>query len=73
MRCKSQHKTFLINIPYTGLKVKGKKNGKTKISSFHRLNRMLLAINLCQDATLCGFTKMKPPFPPLFMAITTEK
>ena len=26
---------------------------------------MICAINLCQDATLCGSTKIKPPFLPL--------
>ena len=57
-----QHKTTSTDIPYTDLKVKGRKNGKTKILSPCRRNRMLRAINLCQDATLCDSTKMKPPF-----------
>ena len=48
----------------TGLKVKGRKNGKTEIPSPCRRNRTLCAINLCQDATLRGCTKMKPPFLP---------
>ena len=59
---KLQHKTTLTNIPYTGLKVKGRKKGKTKISSPRRQIWMICAINLRQDASLCGSTKIKPPF-----------
>ena len=60
-RRKSQHKTTSTNIPYTGLKVKGRKNGGIKTPSPRRRNQMIRAINLCQGATLCGSTKMKPP------------
>ena len=62
--CKSQDKTTSIDILYTGLKVKGKgrKNGKTKTPSPRRRNQTLCAINLCQDATVCGSTKIKPLF-----------
>ena len=57
-RYNSQHKPTSTNIPYNGLKVKGRKNGKIKTSSPCRWNGMLHAINLCQDNTLCGSTKI---------------
>ena len=63
-RCNSQHKPTSTNIPYNGLKVKGKKNGKTRTPSPYWRNQMLCAINFCQDNALCGSTKMKPPFLP---------
>ena len=62
--CKLQHKTTLINIPYTGLKVKGRKKGKTKIPSPYRQIRMVWAVDFRQDTTLCGSTKMKLLFLP---------
>ena len=61
-RCKLQHKTSSVNIPYTDLKIKGRNRGRTKFPSPCRHNIMICAFNLCQDATLCGFTKMKLPF-----------
>ena len=64
MHRKSRHKTTSTNIPYTGLKVKGRNKGKTKIPSSCRQKRMIRAINLCQDATCHESTKMKPPFLP---------
>ena len=45
----TQYKPTLTNIPYYGLKDKGGKNGKTKTPSPHQQNRMLRALNLCQD------------------------
>ena len=50
------------NIPYMGLKVKGRNKGKTKLPSPCRLKQMICAIKLCQDATRQEFTAMKPPF-----------
>ena len=44
--------------------VKRRKNGKTKLPSPCRRIRMICAINLCQDATLCESTRMKPSFLP---------
>ena len=44
--------------------VKRRKSGNTKASSHCRRNRMLCALNLCQDATLCGSTKLKPSLLP---------
>ena len=64
MHHKSRHKTTSTNIPYTGLKVKGRNKGKTKLPSPCRQNQMICAINLRQDATRHEFTKMKPPFLP---------
>ena len=64
MHHKLQHKTTSNNIPYTGLDVKGRKKGKTKIPSPHRRNQMIHDINLRQDATRLQSTKMKPPFMP---------
>ena len=40
--------------------IKRKESGNTKDPSPRRRNWMLRALNLCQDATLCGSTKMKP-------------
>ena len=57
-RCyKLQHKMLLTNIPYTSLEIKGRKKGKTRISSPCRQIWMIFAINLCQDASLCGSKK----------------
>ena len=50
---KSRHRTTSTNIPYTSLKVKGRNKGKTKTSFPRRRNRMICAINLCQDGNLC--------------------
>ena len=50
------------NVPYNALKIKGRENDKTKNSSPCRRNRMLRAINLRQDGSLYGSTRMKPPF-----------
>ena len=46
------------------MKVKGRNKGKTKIPSPRRRNQMIRTINLHQDATLRGSTKMKPLFLP---------
>ena len=50
------------NIPYTGLKVKGSKKGKTKIPSPRRRIQMIRAINIYLDANLCGSTRMNGLF-----------
>ena len=42
----------------------GRNKGKTKIPSPRRQNRMICAINLCQDATRHESKKMKPPLLP---------
>ena len=39
----------MTNIPYYDLKVKERKNRKTKTPSPRQQNRMLCALNLCQD------------------------
>ena len=39
--------------------VKGRKSGNTKAPSPCRQNRMLRALNHCQDITVCGSTKLK--------------
>ena len=57
-------KKTLIDIPYIGLKVKGRKKCKTKIPFPCRRFLTICAINPCQHATLHGFTKMKSPFLP---------
>ena len=62
MHCKLQHKTTSTDIPYTSLKVKGRNKGKTKIPSPRRRNRIICAINLCQDATRHESTKLKLHF-----------
>ena len=48
---------------YLGLKIKGRNKGKTDLPSPCRRNRMIRAINCCQDVT-CQITKVKPPFLP---------
>ena len=63
-RCNSGHKPTWTNIPYNDLKVKGRRNGNTKTPSPQKWNQILCAINLCQDNTLRGSTKTKPPFLP---------
>ena len=50
------------NMLYLGLKVKGRNNGKPKLLSPHRHNRMIGAINPCQDATCQEHTKVKQSF-----------
>ena len=60
-RRRLQHKMTLTNIPSTGLKVKSRKKGNTKIPSPRRRIWIMCAINLCQDASLHESTKMKPP------------
>ena len=45
-------KPSLTNIPYYGLQVKERKNRKTKTPSPCQRNRMLCAINLCQDVRI---------------------
>ena len=45
----SQCKPSLTNIPNYGFKVKERKNRKTKTSFPCHRNRMLCALNLCQD------------------------
>ena len=50
----------LTDIPYTGVKVKG----KNKIPSHRRSNQMICTINLCQIVTVCVSKKMKPLFLP---------
>ena len=63
-RHKSQYKPTSTNIPHYGLKVKGRKNRKTKPSSPCRRNWMLHAINHCQTTSLWESTRIKPLFPP---------
>ena len=48
-RHNTQHKPSLTNIPYYGLKVKGRKNRKTKTPSPCWQNRTFRALNICQE------------------------
>ena len=64
-RRNSRHRCTSTNIPYNGLKVKERKNGKTKNPSPCRGNRMLRAVNLCHNTSLCGSPKFKLTFLPL--------
>ena len=60
--CNSQPKSSSTDIPYNWLKVKGRKNGKTKTPHPRSQNQMLYTINLYQNNILCESTKMRPVF-----------
>ena len=60
----SQYKFTSTNIPYYGLQVKRRKNGKTNSPSPRRRNRMLYVINHRRNTFLQVSTRMKPPFLP---------
>ena len=60
----SQYKPISTNIPYYDLKVKGKKNRKTKTPSPCQQNQMLHAIKHCHITSIWNSTRMIAPFLP---------
>ena len=63
-RRNSRYKPTSTNIPHYGLKVKERKNRKTKTPSPCQQNRMLHAIKHCQNTFLWNSTRMLPSFLP---------
>ena len=54
----------MTNIPYHGLRIKGRKNGETKLQYPCSQNQMLHTIEHRQNISFWKSTRMKPPFLP---------